>query len=197
MIALAKIRSASASIAIAAAALGGMFVVFAAFPTRWPFPAPLVRIAAEFLAGVLLCRAYRCGLGQGWRWSVIAPATLAGCLAVSSGLEASGHLAIWVAPLLALLILAVARDNGWLAHWLGSRHMVFLGQVSYALYMTHAVSQLALDRVLPPAALASRGAVVRLGAVAAYAVVVLLVAVCVYTLVEVPCRRWMRGRLAD
>lgn len=194
---LARVRSARAALVGAAAALAVMYGVFVAFPTGWPFPAPLVRIGAEFLAGMLLWAALRHGFGRRWGWSLIAAVTFAGIIAVGTALEAAGYNAIWVVPLLALLIVAVARGTGWLSRWLGSRHMVFFGQVSYALYMTHALCQLALTRVLPPDAYAGSGLLVRLGVVAAYTAVIMGVAVGVYKLVEIPSREWMRRRLAD
>jgi peptidoglycan/LPS O-acetylase OafA/YrhL len=195
MLALSKVRSPHAAIAGVVTSFIAMFTIFVIFPTHWPFPVPLVRISGEFLAGVFLYLVYRTGFGQTWRWSWVAPMTLGGLIAVATSFEAAGCSAIWSAPLCAVLILALAQARGRLSDLLGSRWAVYLGQVSYSLYMTHALCQLALTRALPPQTVAEFGLLGRLGATACYAAVVLVTAVVVYHFVEEPCRKFMRRRV--
>jgi len=191
-LALARTRSTRVALAGAVAALAAMYAVFVAFPGGWPFPAPLVRIGAEFAVGCLLCVVYRGGLGRTWPWPAIASGALVGSMVLGTWLESVGLPAIWAVPGLAVAILALARaEGGVLRRWLSSGHMVFLGQASYALYMTHAICQLVLAHVVPAAAL-DAGLTVRLGVVAGYAVVVTAAAVAVFRFVEEPARRWMR-----
>jgi peptidoglycan/LPS O-acetylase OafA/YrhL len=121
---------------------------------------------------------------------------LGGAVLAGSWLEAAGRPAFWAVPALAVLILALARtEDGALARWLGSRPLVFLGQASYALYMTHAICQLVLAHMLPPARFADSGLPVRAGVALIYIAVVIGSAMAVYRFVEEPSRRWMRRRL--
>jgi peptidoglycan/LPS O-acetylase OafA/YrhL len=196
MLALSRVRSPYAAVAGVVASYIGMYTIYVMFPTHWPFPVPLVRIGGEFLAGVFLYLVYQTGGDQTWRWSRIAPAALGGLIAVATILEAVGQSAIWSAPLCAILILALARARGWLSDLLGSRWAVYLGKVSYSLYMTHALCQLALTRAFPPETFAGSDLPVRLTAVACYAAVVLVIAVVVYHFIEEPSRKFMRRRVA-
>jgi peptidoglycan/LPS O-acetylase OafA/YrhL len=192
---LPKVGSPRAAVAGVLGCFAAMFTVFVVFPTHWPFPVPLVRVGGEFLAGVFLYLVFRSTLGRGRRWSGIAPLALGCLILVASGLESVGRSAIWSAPLCALVILALARGDGWLNRWLGSRGSVLLGQASYSLYMTHALCQLALVRVLPPEAIAGLGLPVRVATVLCYLAVILGTAVAVYRFVEVPSRDLMRRAL--
>lgn len=188
----ARVRSARLALAGAAAAIAAMYAVFVLFPTAWPFPAPLVRVSAEFLAGCLLCVAYRHGFGRTWRWPTVAPVALLAAVLAGTWLEATGRQAIWAVPALAVVILALARaERGILQRWLASRHMVYLGQISYALYMTHAICQLVLDHLVPPTA-QHAGLAGRTAIVIAYVGTPFAAAALVYRFVEEPSRRWMR-----
>jgi peptidoglycan/LPS O-acetylase OafA/YrhL len=189
---LARIRSGWAALAGAGAALAAMYAVFVLFPTAWAFPAPLVRISTEFVAGYLLCVAYRRGVGSTWRWPAIGTLALTSSMVAGTVLEFHHRSAIWAVPGLAIAILALAHaDRGGLRRWLASSHMIFLGKISYALYMTHAICQLALAHLVPPAVLET-SLLVRTGVVAGYATIVIAAAIAVYYLVEEPSRHWIR-----
>jgi peptidoglycan/LPS O-acetylase OafA/YrhL len=192
---LARTRSTRTALVGIVAATASMYTMFVVFPTAWPFPAPLIRIGAEFIIGCLLCIAYRGRLGRDWPWPLIGTSALLGSMITGTWLETAGRPAIWAVPGLAIAILALARaDSGAVYRWLSSQHMIFLGQVSYALYMTHAICQLVLARLVFPAAVDS-SLPIRLCVVAGYAGVIVATAVMVYRFVEEPSRRWMRRQL--
>jgi peptidoglycan/LPS O-acetylase OafA/YrhL len=192
---LARLRSARVALLLAAASLATMFAVFLAFPTGWPFPAPLVRIGAEFVAGALLCHVYRSTLGRTWRWGTIAAGLTVAVVVGATWLEATGRNSIWVTPLLAALIVAVARADSGPGNWLARPTMVYFGQVSYALYMTHGIGQLILVRLLPPHAFGGSNVALRVGIVVVYVVALLAAAIAMFRYVEEPGRHWMRRRV--
>jgi peptidoglycan/LPS O-acetylase OafA/YrhL len=91
------------------------------------------------------------------------------------------------------VILCLALSRGPFARLLGSTAMVYGGEISYSLYMTHAPVSLILVTLLPgvspDASLPARGLVV-----AAYLGVSFLAADMTWRFVEKPCREWMRTR---
>ncbi|MEP6655173.1 MAG: acyltransferase [Myxococcales bacterium] len=182
-----------ASLAIPATLL--LFLVaiprFLSLESAWP----LVRIAGCFAAGTFVCVLFK----QGWQnhrnWDVIALATIAALLAAQILLVSRGMNALVATPLMPLLILALAKARGGLARVLGSRPVIYLGKVSYALYMTHLLVREVVFGLIPPAAFVHSSLVVRLVVCVGYLAAAVVAAALVYHLVEEPARRSMRGRL--
>ena len=69
------------------------------------------------------------------------------------------------------------------------RFSVFLGEISYSLYMTHTIAQRVLTRCLPSQQFESADTLLKVGVLLAYAAVVALACAATYFLVERPCRR--------
>jgi peptidoglycan/LPS O-acetylase OafA/YrhL len=195
-ISLARVRSPRAALLGATGALAMMPLLNALMQplplTRGLQVGWLVQVSSEFLAGCFLCLLYRSGWAAGWRWSAIAPATLFVAATLSALLVAMGAAAVWMAPILGFFVLAVARAGGPFARWLGSRHMVYCGQVSYALYMTHGIVQMLLAKLLPPTAFADSSAIMRLAVLAVYGLLVFGGAALTYAVVEKPARERLR-----
>lgn len=142
----------------------------------------VVRIAAEFPAGILLYRVRadvpRAAVGLGLVGAVVAAAW-----GVSSGRASWGLLAV---PFLALVVLAAARAD---PSWLRSPFAVFWGKASYSLYLIHAL----VFAVFLKAIDASAWSMPLRGAYAAAAFAATLVAAwLLLALVEEPCRAWLR-----
>jgi peptidoglycan/LPS O-acetylase OafA/YrhL len=60
--------------------------------------------------------------------------------------------------------------------------------------MTHGVSEVVLNRILPVARFEHAGLLARLGVIAAYLLVIALASVATFHLVEEPARKWLRTR---
>lgn len=155
------------------------------------FDGALLRVGPEFVAGMLLCRAFR-SEQPALPWDLIAALCLAGVVGITASLGPTRP----VVFLLALLILALANSQGPLAAGLGSRAMVYAGTISYALYMTQGLVFLAGESLLPAHAYAGAGLPARLGVLAAYFVGLGGLASFVYHFVEEPGREFVR-KLGD
>jgi peptidoglycan/LPS O-acetylase OafA/YrhL len=75
---------------------------------------------------------------------------------------------------------------------LSSRPLMTLGEVSYSLYMTHALVQKITLRVLPSQDYAASGLVTRLGVLGCYALMVIAATGLLYRFVEKPARSWLK-----
>ena len=184
-------RRPAAGLALAMA----LFVLMVVLSQRLGLPLPeitrlgVVRVAPAFLTGAA---AY--GLGR--RFTLPRKAALAGALlamvwvVVASSLRAP-DIAIWPAfPLLIPSLAEAARTAPF--RGLGAAPFVYLGEVSYAVYMTHLPVDIAyfhaLDRLAPGVA----GPAAWIAWTGVF-VVTMLVSAAVYHLVERPARTWMRA----
>ena len=148
----------------------------------------VLRVTAEFLYGSFLYRMYRnrprCPL----------PPLPAGALSIAATLACSywgmtPGLAVAVYGLL-LWSLASVPDGP-----LGSRVWVYLGQLSYSLYMTHGVLQILLNRVVPVEHFSAAHLPMRCAVMGLYLALIAVAAVGTYHLVEVPGRQLLLGRM--
>jgi peptidoglycan/LPS O-acetylase OafA/YrhL len=154
----------------------------------------LVRVSTEFLAGCFLYRLHARGAGSSMPWSILTP--LAGLLsvAVAALLWSLGMTLFWVAPLLALFIYGVAQQRGAFTSSLAGPQMIFWGQVSYSLYMTHSLVRTVLRKALPFTHFVDASLLVRVGLLGLYIICFAAVAALTYMLVEEPVRRLMRNK---
>jgi peptidoglycan/LPS O-acetylase OafA/YrhL len=179
----------------------------------------LLRMAGEFVAGCLLYNLYAIGWGNRWRWGwITALAWLCAIvgsvwlLASSNGAgngvagEISGQAlepgnlsaqlnVLWITPLCAMAIYALAWERGFVAKFFSARLMIYGGHISYALYLTHFICLIVLRRVFPVESFAEGSFILKLGVLVGYCAVILLVAVLTYWLIEEPGRKWIK-RLA-
>jgi peptidoglycan/LPS O-acetylase OafA/YrhL len=148
-----------------------------------------IRIIPAFLMGAAL---YRLGttvsLSRGVAWAGAAIACLWIAVATSLGVS---DLVIW--PALALLIFSVAEGAKTdPASALAAPLLVYLGEVSYAVYMVHLPVDIAYFHALDKVAPGLTGALVWAAWVGVFAMC-LFGAVAGYHLVERPARNWMRA----
>jgi peptidoglycan/LPS O-acetylase OafA/YrhL len=153
----------------------------------------LVRIIGEFAAGCFLLLLWRQGALSSWRWDRITPVAAVLAIATTVLVATSSDIAPVVAtPLYGLLIFGLAHERGCLARFLGRRSVIYAGEASYSLYMTHAVVQRFVWEALPSAEYSTDGRLIRLGVLGLYAVLLVVAAVLTYEIIEKPARRFMR-----
>ena len=162
---------------------------------QWNGIAAIMRCLPEFLIGALLYSAYR---GQ-----VLATvlATDAALLTDILLLCAMLHFAapdFSILPLFALLILTAVANKGWLGPLLNSAPFLWLGNISYSLYLVHwfvlFITTEAV-RAHPGTEFAKLPVNLSLAFITAMLAASLALSTLSYHFVEVAGRRWLRGRL--
>ena len=108
-------------------------------------------------------------------------------------LDKDSHLAVGI-TLFAMLILVLAGGTDWLCLILGKRVVVYLGEVSYSVYMVHWVVRVVVRTVYEKAGLQS--VVPPVVMILVYSICTIGSAVLLYHLVERPWRSRLRTVLA-
>ena len=187
----------------AKAGLGGLLLValgWLAYRTggyfnQWNGTYAILRCLPEFLAGMLLYNVYQSGIST----SVLATDTaLAAVVLLLAALLHLGAPDLAIIPLFPLLILAAVRNTGRLSPLLNSPPLVWLGEISYSLYLLHwfllfVTTEIA--RRLPELDFANLPLAPSLALIAVLIAVSLALATLSFRFIEVTGRRWLRQRL--
>ncbi|MDP9174157.1 MAG: acyltransferase [Planctomycetota bacterium] len=154
----------------------------------------IVLVIPTFIAGMSISYALTGRGGHSWcsPWAAdcVAISIPAVCLIRSLTVNTPALLCLFFALIAALACLKDGCHRFWKA-----RFTVFLGDVSYSLYMTHTLAQKIGDKLLPSSRLAMSSSLLRLGALALDAAFVAALCLGCYYLVEKPCRDGFRGLL--
>jgi len=164
------------------------------FGTEWRYRELLVVVPA-FFAGTAI-----------WAWNrqyvtPAGPITRTSTIGCSAAIPVACYLpAEWIP---AVVLLAVFGLLGALARcgpsapsvWL-IRPLVYLGEVSYSLYMTHTLAQKLLYRLLPSGRFVEESVPWKAGVLGVYALTVVVFCLTCYYLVERPSRDRFRRRLS-
>ena len=187
----------------AKAGLGGLLVValgWLAYRTggyfnQWNGAYAILRCLPEFLAGMLLYSGYQNGIFA----SVVASdAVLAAIVLLLAALLHLGAPDLAIIPLFPLLILAAVRNRGRFSPLLNSPPLVWLGDISYSLYLLHwfvlfVTTEIA--RRLPGLDFAKLPLAPSLTLIAVLIAVSLALATLSFRCIEITGRRWLRQRL--
>ena len=143
----------------------------------------MLRMVCEFACGCLLYRAIWNGLP-----TLPSAATLiAGALLlVAFSSERADFLAL---PAFGLIVLLTAQGRGLIASCLSFAPIVFLGEISYSIYLVHWILLQLSNRALSGTTLNGSEKIIW---VVGFIGIVLLVALCTFQLIEQPARRWGR-----
>jgi len=192
---LANVRSRLAALAIAAAALVATAMLFAlaGWPLNtWVGAPALARVAGEFLCGAALCRAV--DLGPALRHSAgdwLGAGALAAFL-IGASVDVADFALV---ALLALCILGAATSDGALARLLGSGPAVWLGEISYSIYMVHFPVLVVMRRLWERLGFAGWAMPGKAMALLATVGLVIAIAALLFYAVERPVRMHLRDRL--
>lgn len=160
---------------------------------QWDGPLTLLRCLPEFLLGSLLYIAYRRGVGaQLLRHDAVA----IGLIGLTFVLLHRRAADLAIVLLFAVLVLSLVGNRGVVAAALNARPLVWLGEISYSLYLLHGLVQYVTTRVLVQGFdVSDRG---KLAASTSFLLTAGMVTVTVglatmtYRYVEVPGRRFVR-----
>jgi peptidoglycan/LPS O-acetylase OafA/YrhL len=155
-------------------------------------PLVLARALPEFVIGMLLYRLYRAGWGRRlWQSAWLFAAASLAILALSAAWPTD----ILIIALYPVLLLAAATNTGRVRAALAWRPFVFLGEISYSLYMVHIFCLIGLARMIGGGAeLRDLSLTTRALALAGGIAVALAMAALVSRCIEYPARAALRRR---
>jgi peptidoglycan/LPS O-acetylase OafA/YrhL len=105
---------------------------------QWDGPITLLRCLPEFMLGTLLYCAFRVAPGNLWLNRDAAAFGIVALILVALHVNAADLLMIC---LFAALILAAVLNNGLFARWANAPPLLWLGDISYSLYLLHGLVQ--------------------------------------------------------
>lgn len=152
-----------------------------------------LRVSCEFIAGALFFNAYL----RAERVTRYCQRGASGFLVIVLGVACFSPVgARFAAPTIVLLfpalLLGLTSESSLLSQVLSSSTALWLGRVSYALYMSHAIAEKCLKVVLPSSHFVNLPLALRLLVVCANVLLIFLCAAALYYWVEIPARNHMR-----
>jgi peptidoglycan/LPS O-acetylase OafA/YrhL len=164
---------------------------------QWDGPITLMRCMPEFLLGTLLYFTFR---DYGQRFSLdrdLAVIVVLGTTLVCLHLGAPDLLLV---SLFAALILLAVSNTGVFAKVANTEPLIWLGEISYSLYLIHGLIQFAASKGLSAFGIQHRAA---LSSSESLALMMLMLALCIfcgsasYSIIEIVWRRRLRALLGD
>ena len=160
-----------------------------------PLGAPaLTRVFGEFLCGAALCRCVALSHGaRGVEGDILGGGAFAAFLFGAS----TGFGDFALVALLAVTILGTAMSRGSWARILGSGPLVWLGEISYSIYMVHFPVLIIIRRFWERLGFAEWGPAGKLSAFLATDLLVVALAAMMFYVVERPVRTRLRDRMGS
>jgi peptidoglycan/LPS O-acetylase OafA/YrhL len=153
----------------------------------------ILRVICGFLAGTFLYGIYRRSA------SFIPPISdlailWAGAITASAFFLPEGFLcrAIILTLCFPVLLLSLSQKDNCLSRFFSTKSMVWLGSISYGLYMSHGIVEKVLKVIVNPDKFAASSSAVRSGVLALNVTAILAAAIFLHYCVETPCRKWLR-----
>jgi peptidoglycan/LPS O-acetylase OafA/YrhL len=152
----------------------------------------LARVSLEFAAGALCYTLTNFIDMRAWPWTAMVVAAILAAIMLSA--TPARDLAI--VAVFALAILAGSVPSNLITGVLSLPVLVYLGEISYSLYMVHVPIRMTLGKMLEPhIATASMPLAWAMGI--AFCLVTFAAAAASYHIVEVPARRWLRRQVLE
>jgi peptidoglycan/LPS O-acetylase OafA/YrhL len=152
----------------------------------------LARVCLEFTVGTLCYTVIGFINMRAWAWTAIVLAAILGAVLLAT--TPARDFAIVV--VFVLTILASSMPGNLVARFLSLPLLVYLGEISYSLYMVHSPVRMTLGKLVEPRLVgASTAGAWAMGL--GFCLATLATAAAVYHVVEVPARRWLRRQLLE
>jgi peptidoglycan/LPS O-acetylase OafA/YrhL len=159
---------------------------------QWDGPTTLLRCLPEFVLGMLLYSLYCSGR---YRWVIGSDAAALGILVTALVLLLTGISDFLTVIVFAVLLVAAVSNEGRVTGILNARPLLWLGALSYSLYLAHGFVQFGATRLLAAAGVSDRGSLTHLYSLLLIAAMVLTsfgIASLTYVTVERIARRRLR-----
>jgi len=153
----------------------------------------LLRIGFEFVAGALAHKIVALGGLRRWPWTIIVIAGLGACVAASFT-PARDFLIVCECG---LAILAGAFSATLVARLLSLAPLLYLGEISYSIYMVHIPIRMTVGRAASAILMRTHSPVTGWLVAAALFLVTVGAAAAVHALIEVPARGLLRGLMGE
>jgi peptidoglycan/LPS O-acetylase OafA/YrhL len=151
----------------------------------------LLRVTSEFSLGCLAYHFYLQPIGARLAEG-LAQFAFAGIPAISVLVVSPVNDAL-IILFFVLLVVGLSQANGPFARLMRTRPIIYLGRISYSVYLVHTLVLGVYARII--GRIAGGNLLVELAILVAYAALVTLASHLLYRLVEDPARRWLRGWL--
>jgi peptidoglycan/LPS O-acetylase OafA/YrhL len=158
-----------------------------------PVGGTLVRVTSEFALGCLTYHFYHQPIGKRLAEG-LAQIAFAGLLTVSILVLSPIYNALTLL-FFVLLVMGLSQAEGPFARALRTQPVLYLGRISYSAYIIHSLVLTVYARIIGN--IAGGNMVIEFAIVAIYAALVILAAHLLYTFVEHPARRWLRGPFVE
>ena len=178
------------------AVMAALFFLIGSGIDSWNGPPALLRVTGEFICGAALCRAISIEALSGqrrWSGDLLGAAAFAGFL-VSASIGFSDYLLV---GFLTLTIMGAAVADGFLKTLLASSVMVWLGEISYSVYMVHFPILIVLRRIYERLGYEGWNWPFQAIAFLVALTAVIAAAAALYYLVERPMRTRLRNRFGE
>jgi peptidoglycan/LPS O-acetylase OafA/YrhL len=159
---------------------------------QWDGPTTLLRCLPEFVLGMLLYRLYCSGR---YRWVIGSDAAALGILVTALVLLLTGISDFLTVIVFAVLLVAAVSNEGRVTGIVNAKPLLWLGALSYSLYLAHGFVQFGATRLLAAAGVSDRGSLTHLYSLLLIAAMVLTsfgIASLTYVTVERIARRRLR-----
>jgi peptidoglycan/LPS O-acetylase OafA/YrhL len=155
--------------------------------------ASVTQVSCEFISGGMLFGAYKCagsvtGFCQRYVSIIFAILIALLCFYPINSRLASGLVVL----LFPLLLVGLTSERSLISKFFSTSPMLWLGRISYSLYMTHGISQKIIKVLLPSERYVNSSLITRGLMFSANILLILLFAVALYYIVEIPSRRYLR-----
>jgi peptidoglycan/LPS O-acetylase OafA/YrhL len=190
MVVLTRVKSVALAGILLGAAWAGAVLVYLTGPI--PFRDLLV-VIPTFAAGVIACRSWQLAKERrfGPRWL---PDLCAVLIIAMPFITASSFLTVAYVSVFLLLVLTLATWTDACTGIWRWQPLIFLGEVSYSLYMTHTLVQKGCHVLLSTTWFAESHWLIKLGIAFAQAALIAGACLVVYWLIERPAREFFRSR---
>ncbi len=153
----------------------------------------ILRVICGFLAGTFLYGIYRRSASFVTPISDLAVLWAGAIIALLFSLP-EGFLcrAIVLSIFFPVLLLSLSQKDNCLSRFFSTKFMIWLGSISYGLYMGHGIVEKILKVIVNPDKFAASSLATRSGVLVLNATAILAAAILLYYFVETPCRKWLR-----
>ncbi len=196
--ALMWVRERAAALWLAAAALTATALLFAVADWTlggWVGAPALTRVFGEFLCGAALCRAVALSPDRPRPSGDLLGAGAFAAFLIGAAADLGDNADFALVVLLALTILGAATSRGFLARILGSPPLVWLGEISYSIYMVRFPVLIVIRRFWEHVGFAQWETAGKAIAFLATIALVVAIAAALFYLVERPARTRLRDRM--